>query len=314
MKKRTGTPRSKSPSLFDTWGREWFRVRDVIGPGYFSARVFSPGLAYVLVLGLYAGSGYAWATADVVIHWVNGDPLEANFGFPTVVGRLQAIVLSVVLWIVVKRLLVLPEPRDTRPATVRRDAWLAGMAYWWVILVVLCAMEWVGEVIGYNPDFPQPDNPTAEYVIGSFSSSAAAGFREEIFLLAVPVLLLRSAGQRWRLIIPLLAVLRVSFHVYYGPACVVLLVWAALAVVMFRYTQSVWPLVLAHSLYDVTTDAASLLGDGGLVKELVSVVAAIGFLTIFLLKKTSRDVEVPSLASRDANASEQGLLSGGDSA
>ena len=40
--------------------------------------------------------------------------------------------------------------------------------------------------------------------------------------------------------------LRLSYHVYYGPGVIVFLLWAAVAIWLFRRTRRITPLIAAH--------------------------------------------------------------------
>ncbi|MDN5639249.1 MAG: hypothetical protein L0I17_00385 [Actinomycetia bacterium] len=44
-----------------------------------------------------------------------------------------------------------------------------------------------------------------------------------------------------------------SFHIYYGWAVLGMLVWAAGAVMLYRLTQRVIPMIIAHSMIDLAS-------------------------------------------------------------
>lgn len=310
MSKRTKTPRSKPTTLLDTWSQEWFRVRDVIGPGYFAGRVFSPGLAYALVLGLYVGSGYLHGTVAAVVSLFTGASYADSYTYEGLWRSVTAILLAVTVWVMVTRLL-LPVPAvRPRHLTQRRDATLALFLYPIATLIGTAFMGLLGSLLGYDPEFPSVDHPSGEYIAASVASSAAAGFREEVFLLALPVLLLRCARRGWTEIVLVLAVLRLSFHIYYGAAVIGMLPWAVAAVFLFRYTQAVWPLIAAHSLWDLAASALTFGGDLGELALLWHMLA-FGGCAWLLLGKVSRERELS--APVNAPGSEQGLLPGNHS-
>jgi hypothetical protein len=86
-----------------------------------------------------------------------------------------------------------------------------------------------------------------------------AGPLEEVVVLAVPVLLLRSARQPlWRIALLLLA-LRLSYHVYYGWPSVGIVVWGVVALTVYWRTGRVLPVVIAHSGWDVFLAALRVL-------------------------------------------------------
>jgi len=291
MKKHTKTPRSKPTTLLDTWSRDWLRVRDVIGPGYFAERAFSPGLAYALVLGLYVGSGYLHGTVAAAVSVLTGADYADTYTYEGLWRSVGWIALAVTVWVMVTRLL-LPAPTSRpRHVTQRRDAKLALFLYPVATLFGFVVVRLVGSLLGYEPGFPSADHPSTEYIAASVASSAAAGPREEIFLLALPVLLLRCAHRGWTEIVVVLAVLRISFHIYYGIAVIGLLPWAVTAVFLFRYTQSVWPLIAAHSLWDLAASALTFGGDLGEMALLWPMIA-FGGCAWLLLGKASREREL----------------------
>lgn len=310
MTKRTKTPRSKPTTLLDTWSREWFRVRDVIGPGYFAGRVFSPGFAYALVLGLYVGAGFLHATVAAALSVLTGADYADTYTYEGLWRSVGWIVLAVTVWVMVTRLM-LPGPTN-RPhhVTQHRDAKLALFLYPLATLFTFIVVRLVGALLGYDPAFPSVDHPSTEYIAASVASSAAAGFREEVFLLGLPVLVLRCARRGWTEIVVVLAVLRISFHIYYGAAVIGLLPWAVAAVFLFRYTQSVWPLIAAHSLWDLAASAIGFGGDLGELAVLWIVLAIVGSAWL-LLGKASRERELSQ--PLNVAASEQPLLPGSHS-
>ncbi|WP_145012503.1 CPBP family intramembrane glutamic endopeptidase [Kocuria salsicia] len=311
MTKRTKTPRSKPTTLFDTWSREWFRVRDVIGPGYFAGRAFSPALAYVLVLGLYVGSGYLHGTVAAAVSLLTGASYADTYTYEGLWRSVGWIVLAVTVWVMVTRLLLPAPSSGPHHVTQRRDATLALFLYPVATLIGTALMRLLGSLLGYDPEFPSVDHPSGEYIAASVASSAAAGFREEVFLLALPVLLLRCARRGWTEIVVVLAVLRLSFHIYYGAAVIGMLPWAVAAVFLFRYTQSVWPLIAAHSLWDLGASALTFGGDLGELALLWHMLA-FGGCAWLLLGKVSRERELSEPVN--VTGSEQRLLSGSHSA
>lgn len=84
-------------------------------------------------------------------------------------------------------------------------------------------------------------------------ASLLAGPAEEIALLAVPVVLLRSAGQSFGRIVVLVLALRMSYHLYYGRATPAAAVWVLVVLIAFWRTGRALPLVLAHSGWDLLT-------------------------------------------------------------
>ncbi len=111
--------------------------------------------------------------------------------------------------------------------------------------------------------YPGMGIPGAQLLAGDITSSTfTGGIWEELTLLAIPVALftalvpLKSMGRTgryvsWSVLVGVLLAARWAIHLYYGagPALWVV-VWAAAAGALFLASGTIWPLVLAHSLFD----------------------------------------------------------------
>lgn len=264
----------------------WLRARDIIGADYFTARPFTAPVAYLLVLGLCVGSGYAEATVAAVQYLRTGVTSPRAFGFQDIFDNVGWIVMAVCVWVMVTRLLVSPDALRARHRFHRRDAWLVVSLDALVSFLSFMIVAGIAYLVGNGGVYPAVSDPSPEYLAGFFASLAAAGFLEEIFLLGLPVLLLRSARRGWGEIVFVLTVLRLSFHIYYGVPAAGLLVWAVLAVYFFRYTQAVWPLVLSHSMLDLCQGAARFGGDAGALVWFVWVLVVAGLFSWLGSRKT----------------------------
>ncbi len=118
--------------------------------------------------------------------------------------------------------------------------------------------------------YPGMGTPGAQLLAGDITlSTFVGGIWEELTLLAIPVGLftalvrLEKMGRTgryfsWSVLVGVLLAARWAIHLYYGagPALYVL-VWAAAAVALFLASGTIWPLVLAHSLYDAAAAIAA---------------------------------------------------------
>ncbi|MFC1405771.1 MULTISPECIES: CPBP family intramembrane glutamic endopeptidase [Streptacidiphilus] len=100
-------------------------------------------------------------------------------------------------------------------------------------------------------------------VLGSVTESIAAGFSEEVVVLAGPVLLLRAVWRRplgpvgRGCLITVLAALRLSYHVEYGLGVLPLLPWAIACALIYERSRALIPLMIAHAVYDVVVTMAN---------------------------------------------------------
>lgn len=101
-----------------------------------------------------------------------------------------------------------------------------------------------------------------------------AGVGEELIVLSLPMLLgIRFFGQPritrpWMLYGMLLVAGRMAYHLYYGWWALALLPWAIAMPFIYARWRLVWPLILAHTVYDmgsVATGAGWISGLGRVV-------------------------------------------------
>ncbi len=111
--------------------------------------------------------------------------------------------------------------------------------------------------------YPGMATPDARLLAGDITSlTFSGGIWEELTLLAIPVALFTALVPlekmdrtrryiRWSALVVALLAARWALHLYYGtPASLYVLVWAPAAVALFLASGTIWPLILAHSLYD----------------------------------------------------------------
>lgn len=134
--------------------------------------------------------------------------------------------------------------RGLRAEATAGGVWVALMSAAFVLV------DLVSGWFGFEAVFPTSAT-TQPYVISQFTSSGAAGFGEEpLFTILIP-LVLRAAGYRWWLVLLTSGLLRVSFHIYYGPGAIMLLLWSIGTVVLVQRTGCIWGVVLTHSAHDL---------------------------------------------------------------
>jgi hypothetical protein len=94
--------------------------------------------------------------------------------------------------------------------------------------------------------------PNAPELIYAMAASIQAGIVEELVVLAFAVVTLRQAGRPlWEVTIVVL-VLRGSYHIYYGPGVLGIVVWAAIFYWIYLRTGNVILLMVSHTAWDAT--------------------------------------------------------------
>ncbi len=153
--------------------------------------------------------------------------------------------------------LLLSSRRGVTPGTLglelprRDDGHLAGgqatrILAWAIFAEVLGGVINAALQTGHYPT----SQPNAPELIFATAASIQAGVVEELVVLAFAVVTLRQAGRPlWEVTIVVL-VLRGSYHIYYGPGVLGILVWAALFYWIYLRTGNVLVLMVAHAGWD----------------------------------------------------------------
>jgi hypothetical protein len=112
----------------------------------------------------------------------------------------------------------------------------------------------------------------SDLVLG-LAGSVNAGFLEESVVLAFVVVTLEQARRPVFEIYLIAVVLRVSYHIYYGPGSLGIVIWAAVFVWLYRRGRSLWPLIVLHVYWDLTSFATKASKPAGAVMFLVLILA-----------------------------------------
>jgi len=175
----------------------------------------------------------------------------------------------------------------------------AGAAVLYVAAMVVAA--WVFQALTTSQadgprGYPGMGTPGARLLAGDITSvTFGGGIWEELTLLAIPVALFTALvplkamgrGRRyacWSALVVALLAARWAIHLYYGPVPALhVLVWAVPAVGLFLASGTIWPLILAHSLYDAAAfTAARIPAANAAITELFWAVSAAAVIVLVL--------------------------------
>jgi len=120
------------------------------------------------------------------------------------------------------------------------------IAAWALLAVIGGALVTVRLATGGASGF----SSTPGLVVALFHA-AEAGFIEEIVVLAFVVVTLEQARRPRPEIVAVALLLRVSFHIYYGPGALGILVWASAFLWLFLRFRTIIPLIVVHSGWDI---------------------------------------------------------------
>jgi hypothetical protein len=257
--------------------------------------------AYAEVLGAFLGFFAAGVLAAAVLVGGRGQDLTPNGSWALysiqVVSILSEIGLAVALvWLLGARRgitlaglgLRVPRQADGRVA-VSRGLRITGWSMFALVVggVINAALQ-----TGHLPT----DKPSAPELIFGVFDALQAGIVEELVVLAFVVVTLRQARRPWWEITVVALVLRGSYHIYYGPGVVGILVWAALFYWIYLRFGELLPMVVCHILWDTV----------GFLSQRWAGVAAVAFLLVlalwiacpilWLVARNSQPVSVPAWA------------------
>lgn len=116
------------------------------------------------------------------------------------------------------------------------------------------------QVTGQSTGAPDQGNSLWMVPVG-IVVALSAGFGEEVLITGMVVTTLEQAGfARRAWVIYLVAIcLRIPFHLYYGWASLGVICFTVVNVWVYRRWRLLWPIVLAHAMYDAVEFAGSLV-------------------------------------------------------
>ena len=138
-------------------------------------------------------------------------------------------------------------------------------------------------------------SPTAAWHL---LTSWTAGPLEETFFGPVCVVLGRRAGLKWRTIFIVATVLRLAFHIYYGPGVITMIVWTVGTLAVYLATGRLVGIVIAHAAHN-TIVAAGAYAPAALpaVYGTTAVVTLLGFLVLLAHMQVRKHPNNPARAA-----------------
>jgi membrane protease YdiL (CAAX protease family) len=117
-----------------------------------------------------------------------------------------------------------------------------------------------------------PPVPTAFLAIGLLLS-LQAGVVEEVVVLGYLVRRLEQRGWSAAAVVVIAVLVRVSYHLYYGPGILPIVLWATASVLVYRWLRRLLPFIICHVVWDSRIA----------IKNYVSSTAADTFVVVFLV-------------------------------
>ncbi len=131
-----------------------------------------------------------------------------------------------------------------------------------LLLPVYVGVQYLPQLIGTSivsglhvPVFSvsSPALPVAFLAVGLLSS-LMAGVVEEIVVLGYLVRRLEQRGWTSAAVVLVAVLVRVSYHLYYGPGVLPIVLWATVTVLAYRRIRRLLPFIVCHFVWDATIE------------------------------------------------------------
>ena len=100
--------------------------------------------------------------------------------------------------------------------------------------------------------FPVHDSRSLAMLPVLLAGGLVAGPVEEIVVLGYLVRRLEQLGVRPGWVVVIGTAVRVSYHLYYGPGVIPIVIWGAVSILIYQRIRRLAPFIVVHSLWDVS--------------------------------------------------------------
>ena len=106
------------------------------------------------------------------------------------------------------------------------------------------------------PTFHVSSFGTPDYFVVALVGAFVAGVLEEIVVLGYLVRRLEQRGWSVQWIVTVAVAVRVSYHLYYGPGVIPIVLWATASVLLYLRIRRLLPFIICHVVWDVRVGIA----------------------------------------------------------
>lgn len=281
---RTGSPRpwwapALEPDLPRIGARRAYTEVLLVFAGFFLVGIIAAGLLLAGRSQDVAGSSGSWG-----VYLTQAVEVLTQAGLAVTVVILLAARRGVTAETLGLRIPRLSDGRFAASRTVRIVAWC------------LFALIAGGVVNGLLQSGHLPNNSTnAPGLIFGVADSLQAGLVEELVVLAFVIVTLRQAGRPLWEVILIALLLRGSYHIYYGPGVVGILLWAAIYVWLYLRFRQLLPMMICHAAWDAVAFLAQRWDVVAGVATLVVVAIWIAAPILWLTERNATDYQPTAL-------------------
>lgn len=240
------TPRIVVTSGQPGQGRHWWSA--TVAPAW--RPPLRPGRAYaevLVVFGAFFAAGIASAGFSLGGHVPSVNVAGWGQAVPASVSQVATTVLCVLV----------PVLLAARRGFGSADLGLSRSSVGWSSAIRIAAWALLALIAGSivtsllaTGNYPNGSSSYPELTVNLFHA-AQAGFIEEIVVLAFVVSTLEQARRPRPEIVAVALLLRMSYHIYYGPGVVGILIWASVFLWLYLRFRTVVPLIVVHSSWDI---------------------------------------------------------------
>lgn len=241
----------KSDEIIVASARQQLKIDRVEAAPFKSHPALKAAASALIILALYI---YSWGDGIETAVKV----LVSNAAIPLVIlvdahtpKLLHIITERIVVIALALGLFLALRTKPTRKPSFTNGAKAFGMAYL-VINFGMAAMLGVGSLLDFiglhANEYPHPTVEAGAYAQALYIlDGTLAGPAEELIMTALVVVLMRKLNIGWTPIILVAIALRIPFHLYYGWAALALSLWVIATILLYRRTNRILPIILAHS-------------------------------------------------------------------
>ena len=129
-------------------------------------------------------------------------------------------------------------------------------------------------------DVATPPVPAA-FVAAALLMSLNAGVVEEIVVLGYLVRRLEQRGWSPTTVVIVAVLVRVSYHLYYGPGVLPIVLWATASVLVYRKVRRLLPFIICHFVWDASISINDYSRKAAIIFNGVFFVSAVVFLLLW---------------------------------
>lgn len=241
-----------------SWKHLWRTIRDELSIDRTGITTPQPAArakaaAWAAILGVYLlGWGRATYNAlEILLEW-RTVPTQRPAG--TVNGAILALSQALAIVLVAAVLIwAFRQYAHARPAAVtwRTSIKTFPVSYIAVLLGFIAAslVSRLFQLTEHTFDAEELSDPLLAVL--TIINAGMAGPAEELALLALVVVALRTTSHNWPVVLIAAAAVRIPFHLYYGWGAIGLAVWACLTVLLYKRTGAIAAIILGHATFNM---------------------------------------------------------------